>query len=276
LIVGEDSSLAQALLERLGAEGDRAFLNPHSGEGALPVRAVLLPGDVRLPADRSFDEVWILSVGAWPDRTEPGVRLIDLDPTQSAEEQAALVVEALCRPDRETVVAYRGDQRYVPRTSAIPALTEEKTAGPEVAPPDRAVLLAASPFERRALVEGYLRRELERLLGAPLSDEDMEMPVQSLGLDSLMAIQVRNRVETSLGVSLSLVDFLKGLQVRRLVDGIVEQLAAMAPVAATMNRPLVQERERTVAVRTEGVGSLSESELDSLLVTLLDQPQDAN
>ena len=33
-----------------------------------------------------------------------------------------------------------------------------------------------------------------------------------LGLDSLMAIQVRNKVEAGLGVSLSLVDFLKGLR----------------------------------------------------------------
>jgi hypothetical protein len=101
----------------------------------------------------------------------------------------------------------------------------------------------------------------------------MEMPVQSLGLDSLMAIQVRNRVETSLGVSLSLVDFLKGLRVRQLVDGIVEQLAAAASSsrgAGKESQAHTSERIATVAVATEGVGELSESELDSLLVSLLD------
>src|SRR5262249_7963432 len=138
-----------------------------------------------------------------------------------------------------------------------------------VVAPDREGLLAASPFERRALVEAYLRAEMARLLKTPLSDEDMEMPVQSLGLDSLMAIQVRNRVEAGLGVSVSVVDFLKGLRVRQLVDNIVAQLA---PAAQSEPRPAVY---RPPTTDQAGVGALSESEVDSLLATLLNTRQDA-
>ncbi len=227
-------------------------------------RTVWLPGATRSPSSDSRQLDWVVSVGEWP-AAEPGVLRIDLDPGQSAELQAAILAEALSHPDREPVVAYRGDQRYVPRSVQPEAVVEEQL--PEVAAPDRAALLAASPFERRGIVEAYLRQELSRLLGAPISQEEMEMPVQSLGLDSLMAIQVRNRVETSLGVSLSLVDFLKGLRVRQLVEGIVEQLAAAA--ASTVEEGM-ERRADPVAVATEGVGELSESELDSLLVTLLD------
>jgi hypothetical protein len=54
--------------------------------------------------------------------------------------------------------------------------------------------------------------------------------------------------------------------VRQLVDGIVEQLSAAAASAPQERRPAAG----AVAVATDGVGELSESELDSLLVTLLD------
>jgi acyl carrier protein len=198
-----------------------------------------------------------------PGQTEG---LIDLDPAQPVALQAATLAEALRQPGRERAVAYRGDQRYVPE---LPQRAEptEPAAAPVVAAPDRKVLLAASPFERRALVEGYLRQEFASLLGTQLSDEDLDTPIQSLGLDSLMGIQMRNRVETALGVSVSLVAFLKGLPVSKLVDSITEQLTAeLAGPAATCRQ------QAPVVVAAEGVQSLSENEVDSLLRSLLEQP----
>ena len=95
----------------------------------------------------------------------------------------------------------------------------------------------------------------------------MDLPVQSLGLDSLMAIQVRNRVEASLGVALSLVDFLKGLRVRQLVDNIVKQLPSRRP---PRHATKAVRREEPVGVAASEVRSLSETELDSLLASLLE------
>jgi hypothetical protein len=188
-----DHPLAHALADHLTVAEDAS-------------RIVLLPGADRPqgPAER----LWRVTVGAWPADAEAGVQKIDLDPAQPVEMQAALLAEALTHPDREPLVSYRGDQRYVPRSAPTMQAEQETQTLPDVEAPDRAALLAASPSERRAMVEAYLRQELARLLGAPVSADDMEMPVQALGLDSLMAIQVRNRVETGLGVALSLVDFL--------------------------------------------------------------------
>ncbi|MFO0876010.1 MAG: beta-ketoacyl synthase N-terminal-like domain-containing protein [Gemmataceae bacterium] len=255
--------LAKALAEHLPVTADSR-------------RVVVLPDAAGTHTGETVDELWEVSLGAWPTTAENNVCRIDLDPSLPMAEQALQLAEALRSGEREPLVAFRGDQRYIPARAEAQPVEEERTA-PEVPAPERAVLLAASPFERRALVEAYLRLELARLLGAPLSDEDMELPVQSLGLDSLMAIQVRNRVETSLGVSLSLVDFLKGLRVRKLVDGIVEQLGAAAANTAPVKEGPGQSGEPAlpVAIATEGVGDLSESELDSLLVSLLDQPQES-
>ena len=65
-----------ALAERLETQGDRWFRSYPAEGDARPARAVLLPGSVRLPAGASFQEVWKVSVGAWPQRAEDGARLM--------------------------------------------------------------------------------------------------------------------------------------------------------------------------------------------------------
>ena len=45
----------------------------------------------------------------------------------------------------------------------------------------------------------------------------------SFGLDSLMAIQLKNRIETSLGVALSIVDMLAGLSLGGLAEKVCEE-----------------------------------------------------
>lgn len=232
----------------------------HELTAQLVEQLIATPPNETVVLPRSSEETWLVTRGEWPTTTEPNTRRIDLDPAYPVETQAAILIEALLHSDKEPIVAFRGDRRYVPRSSPVQPIADP--IAPQVQAPDRATLLAASAFERRALVESYLRQELASLLGATLTDEDMDQPVQALGLDSLLAIQVRNRVETSLGVALSLVDFLKGLRVRQLVDNIVAQLA-------DPSRP-PQETEEPAAVPTEEVGTLSERELDSLLVSLLD------
>lgn len=279
LVVGDDTPLSAALVEQLTVRGAQVvharaeevesikarLLEWGMGNEQQKTNIVLLPSHsalrtLELPG--GVEPVWRVTVGAWPTGEE-GMPIIDLDPGHSPDLQASILVEALTRPGSETIVVYRGDQRYVPTVSSVESEQDEN--GPEIEAPDRAVLVAASPFERRALVEGYLRQELARLLGASLSDEDLDMPVQSLGLDSLMAIQVRNRVEMSLGVALSLVDFLKGLRVRQLVENILDQLSAEPARIETVERTTHRS-----PVVDEPVGDLSEPELDSLLVSLLD------
>ena len=61
---------------------------------------------------------------------------------------------------------------------------------------------AATPRQRRKLLESFLRREIGRVLRQAPERIGADAPFGSLGLDSLMALEVRNRLEREIGRSL--------------------------------------------------------------------------
>ena len=64
--------------------------------------------------------------------------------------------------------------------------------------------LAEAPAEERLdLVDGAVRRVAARVLRLPEAQLDVRQPFGALGLDSLMAIELRNRLEAELGLKLS-------------------------------------------------------------------------
>jgi NAD(P)-dependent dehydrogenase (short-subunit alcohol dehydrogenase family)/acyl carrier protein len=65
-----------------------------------------------------------------------------------------------------------------------------------------AQLAAATGRNRRELLESFLRREVGRVLRQAPDRVGAHAPFGSLGLDSLMALEVRNRLERKLGRSL--------------------------------------------------------------------------
>jgi myxalamid-type polyketide synthase MxaE and MxaD len=62
---------------------------------------------------------------------------------------------------------------------------------------------AAAADERDDLVERTVRRLVCRVLKLPEARLDATQPFGNLGLDSLMAIELRNRLEVELGVKLA-------------------------------------------------------------------------
>ena len=134
--------------------------------------------------------------------------------------------------------------------TALPSGAEE--GAPEVAGADLAqrLLLLDDAGARQALVEEEILGAVARVLGLDRSRLDPGQPLNLLGVDSLMAMELRARLETALGVTVSVVDLLRGLSGADLAAGVLEQLA-----------PVDEE----VARLLEEVEQLSQEEVRELL-----------
>lgn len=76
----------------------------------------------------------------------------------------------------------------------------------------------------RYLIE-YLRSEVARVLMLPVEKLDIDQGLMELGLDSIMAMAIKRRVEQGLAVRLSIVSLLKGATVVRLAKEVALSLA---------------------------------------------------
>jgi acyl carrier protein len=132
----------------------------------------------------------------------------------------------------------------------------------------RAALLAAKPGRpRRTLLEQHIREQIAQVVRMSPSRIDRDTPFGTLGLDSLMALECRNRLEASLGVTVSATVVWNYPTLAALVPCVAAQMqipldagtanAAPAPVAA-LSQDSVAE-----------IQSLSEHEAETLLATEL-------
>ena len=64
-------------------------------------------------------------------------------------------------------------------------------------------LRAAMPAERRTLIEQFIREQVASVVRLEPSLVERQTPFKNLGIDSLMGLELRNRLETGLGLALS-------------------------------------------------------------------------
>ena len=129
-------------------------------------------------------------------------------------------------------------------------------------------LQAAPPEERRPLAENFLAEQLAAVLRCPTSKVDIHQPLNRLGIDSLMAVELKNRVEADLETSVPVTALLQGPSLSQLATHLLEGLDA--PTAASVSAP-GETRERLVEAQVEG---LSDEEVDALLRGLAEEEQE--
>ncbi|MEG4595032.1 long-chain-fatty-acid--CoA ligase [Microcoleus sp. F8_C2] len=91
---------------------------------------------------------------------------------------------------------------------------------------NREFLLAISPEERHIALLSYLQKELAQLLKISLSELTAEQKLNQLGLESLMAVDLKGKLEMNLKVAIPLVTFLKDITINDLVFYVIEELTA--------------------------------------------------
>ncbi len=148
--------------------------------------------------------------------------------------------------------------------------------------PSMDAVRAAAPAERSVLIGALLRDKLARVLGTEPDRLDDQRPLLQLGIDSLMAVELRNWIEGELRVNVPIADLLRSPSLAALAEVLAERFgpadapAPSAPAAveptpvgtnghAAASSPLEIPAESLLSQ----LDDLSSDEIDGLLATLL-------
>jgi len=131
----------------------------------------------------------------------------------------------------------------------------------------RAAIAAAQGEERRLLIQETIRRHLAGVLGLPEQELDEKTSISRLGLDSLMATELRSRLAAETGCSLPLVRLLEGPSAEELCI-LVESGVEAAPERAMGDKaqPSAGDLDPQQAEQLlHKMDDLSDQEVDALL-----------
>jgi acyl carrier protein len=218
-------------------------------------------------------------------------RLALLGISSIAPKQALEVLGRLLGQSATQVVAvpvnWKQYREFYPEGGASPLLFELAREEAEVPRPAgrtserRDALLAAAPAERRPLLQSYLSEQVARVLGLSPSKLDVLQPLSHLGLDSLMAVELKNRIAVDLKVNVPVVKFLQGFSVDQAVTQVLDQLAAGGDNPTTPLAPAVtQHQEHMDKGNAErllaNLDQLSDEQVGSLLTDMLGEEKDGS
>jgi acyl transferase domain-containing protein/aryl carrier-like protein len=149
-------------------------------------------------------------------------------------EQGTEILRRLLRDDTPQVmaIAFKVEQwcQHFPEAANSPLLDDVRESsaggggggGGQI----RAKIASTPADERIALIQQYLGETLMRVLQLEGSKIDPDQSLNRMGLDSLMAMELRNRVQTDLQTTVPIVKLLKGVtiaQLSRLLLELVEE-----------------------------------------------------
>jgi acyl transferase domain-containing protein/acyl carrier protein len=112
-------------------------------------------------------------------------------------------------------------------------------------------------------IASHVRELACRILRTDVANLEFDTNISDLGLDSMMAIELKNRIEQSLSVSISVVDLLKGVTPRQIAGPLAAQVLA--------DRALLEDS--AVKDILDNLGQLSQEEIASLLADDSDAEQ---
>lgn len=100
---------------------------------------------------------------------------------------------------------------------------------------NREFLLAISPEEQLKRLQSYLHGQLTQILKIPAAQLTTQQKLNQFGLESLMAVELKGKLEMSLKVAIPLVTFLKDISIDDLASHVIKQLTAEPLVTAISN-----------------------------------------
>lgn len=173
-------------------------------------------------------------------------------------------------PDKLTAAARSG---LLPRLLAdLPILGQPADGGPGAAD-IKARMLAVEPGRRRrAILTEHCAGEAARVLRLDPAQVEGTAPLAGLGFDSLMSLELRRRLETTLGVTLPATLAWRFPTIEALVPFLAERMSiALDPVPADPPARGDQQAAPGAADSPTALDGMSASDLESLLLTKISQ-----
>ena len=229
---------------RVGADADPWATLLEGEEGAAYLRAIRQSGNLTKLA-----RMWVagVDVGAAMPSVETGARRVSLPTYPFARERYWLpeTQEGVGQADRrsgalesgesgEAPVAAEAPAKPVRRPVASPAPDTEPMAPLAVAPaaiasPD--IQRTDSPRARRDAARAVIVEAMTGVLEIPATEFDDDTPHSDFGIDSVLAVEIVDRINSRLNTELKPTDFFNYTTIRKLVDHVVASSSMQIPVA---------------------------------------------
>jgi short-subunit dehydrogenase/acyl carrier protein len=202
-------------------------------------------------------------------------------------EGASLLLRLLRQADGAGIAVLPIDWQVLFRQFAAgqePPMLAELAAGlakPAAARPARRKLVqeleGVAPNRRRAAVGTFLHAEALKVLGLAAGIElDPRQPLSELGLDSLMAVELRNAIAGALDRTLPATLLFKHPALEGLTDFLMTQIGGDSPVSTPVPEAVQDtEADRLAAMSDEEAKALLAQELESLTLSGL-TPEEIN
>jgi natural product biosynthesis luciferase-like monooxygenase protein len=98
--------------------------------------------------------------------------------------------------------------------------------------------LSPTAKTQRQLLELDLCNQLARLLGISLSQLNPQQPLNTLGIDSLKAVEIKNQIEANFGLVLPIETFLDDINITQLATQILSGATSSSPTPLSISAPL--------------------------------------
>jgi acyl carrier protein len=98
-------------------------------------------------------------------------------------------------------------------------------------------LQQSSLGDRYSLLIAYLQQKVGKAFGLNSSQVDPQQPLNNMGLDSLMAVELRNAILSDLKVEIPIEKFLEGCNLLQLNNFLLEQLALESLMSSENSSP---------------------------------------
>jgi acyl carrier protein len=152
-------------------------------------------------------------------------------------------------------------------------LAHEAQGQPLTAPAEARMLETlrnAEVDQRQALLTSHVREQVGQVMRLDPDAIDLATPLGSLGLDSLMGLEIRNRLERSLGLTLSAALVWTYPTIAALASFLADALALSAEQEIDVGRPQAQPESELAEARA-AVAELSDEEAEQALLQELER-----